>query len=127
MSLTLVDGNRSTKVVIPSCDLIRASTQAEKLIGFLSDKRDDAVFFTTIWDTTETLADIRTRLKHRLAQRQTHRSNTPASTPFEYWRLNLFLPLIDISHQSASGQIEYTTSTFKGTLFDAYQATSAHR
>ena len=87
----------STALQAPSCDLIRASTQAEKLIGFPSDKRDDAVFFTTIWDTTETLAaknSIETSIP-RIAQRQTHCSNIPASTPFEYWRLNLFLPLID--------------------------------
>ena len=49
------------------------------------------------------LWQLRTRLRHRptppplprIAQRQTHRSNIPASTPFEYWRSNLFLPLID--------------------------------
>ena len=59
-------------------------------------KRSDTTW-SNIWHAATHLAgeqDIPVTKSHT-ASRQIHRSNTPAPTVEDYWRINLFYPFID--------------------------------
>ena len=80
----------------PQCDLVKASSHAETLCGLMQNKRENATW-STIWQDAITLAD-QNRIavtKPHTTVHQAHRSNTPALSVEEYWRLNLFIPFID--------------------------------
>lgn len=81
----------------PHCDLVIASARAETLCSLMEDKRSDTTSWSSIWDSATLLAreqDIPVT-KPRTTGRQIHRSNTPAQSVEDYWRINLFYPFID--------------------------------
>ncbi|XP_060782672.1 52 kDa repressor of the inhibitor of the protein kinase-like [Neoarius graeffei] len=79
----------------PDCHLPTAAANAAALVTLLQQKRDTA--FPRLWEQGCALADKLdvNPMIPRIVRMQTKRSNTPAATPEEYWRLNLFLPFID--------------------------------
>lgn len=80
----------------PACDLPKASSNASALVTVFENKREDTTF-GRMWDKACALAtkvDV-TPSVPRTVTMQTKRSNTPAATPEEYWRRNLYLPFID--------------------------------
>ena len=78
------------------CDLVRASDHAKSIVTLLQIKRDDNTY-QKLWTSACQLGEVHDVVPSapRIARRQQHRANTPAESPFEYWRLNVFLPFID--------------------------------
>ena len=80
----------------PHCDLVIASARAETLCSLMEKKRSDTTW-SNIWQSATHLAGEQEVpvTKPRTAGHQIHRSNTPAQSVEDYWRLNLFYPFID--------------------------------
>lgn len=79
-----------------NCDLVQASQQAQTLVTFFQKKREDDTY-DCVWTKAcefATNVDVSPKAP-RTTPRQTQRSNTPAHTPMDYWRLNVYLPFLD--------------------------------
>jgi hypothetical protein len=78
-----------------STDLVKASEHASSKVILLQKKRNEG--FNLLWEKACKLAedlDIEVSMP-RIAKRQTKRSNTPATTPQEYWQRNIYIPFMD--------------------------------
>lgn len=79
------------------CDLVKATEQAINIVEMLKTKRETDIFFDSVYEDAESFAtthEIDVKMP-RIAQRQTQRSNVPANTPKEYFRLNVYNPTMD--------------------------------
>ena len=78
-----------------STDLVKASSHASSTVTLLQKKRNEE--FDSLWEKTCKIAedlDIEVSMP-RIAKRQAQRANTPAATPKDYWRRNLYVPFLD--------------------------------
>jgi hypothetical protein len=83
-----------------SLDLQSAATSVADVIAVLEDKRNNCLsLFDTIFDDAEIFidaAELDVELSlPRLVKKQMNRPNYPATTPKEYYRRAIYLPLLD--------------------------------
>lgn len=94
LSLTI---SLSRNLQSPSLDLKQCYDMVKHVVDTLNDYRNSSSSYSKIYDEASKVAT-----KHsieitmpRIVKTQHHRSNTAASSPEEYYKLNLFLPFID--------------------------------
>ena len=78
-------------------DLIEAVNESFVVINVLREQRNDELVWEETFERAKAMAaewNIE-RTMPRLATNQRHRVNVPATTPKEYWRRALYLPLVD--------------------------------
>ena len=87
----------SNALQAPALDLVVASHHAAELKGVLQTKRATDEHFNSLWASglATTNSNGITLSVPRTVQCQQHRSNTPATSPPDYWRLNVYIPFID--------------------------------
>ena len=81
-----------------NCDLVKAFSDARNTRTVIISKRTNEDF-EKIFERARIVAqsvDCSLEIPRQVA-RQQHRANAPATTPCEYWRINLFFPFIDHS------------------------------
>ena len=79
-----------------NCDLVKAFSDARNTRTVIISKRTNEDF-EKIFERARIVAqsvDCLLEIPRQVA-RQQHRANAPATTPCEYWRINLFFPFID--------------------------------
>ena len=79
-----------------NCDLVKAFSDARNTRTVIISKRTNEDF-EKIFERARIVAqsvDCSLEIPRQVA-RQQHRANAPATTPCEYWRINLFFPFID--------------------------------
>ena len=79
-----------------NCDLVKAFSDARNTRTVIISKRTNEDF-EKIFEHARIVAqsvDCSLEIPRQVA-RQQHRANAPATTPCEYWRINLFFPFID--------------------------------
>ena len=79
-----------------NCDLVKAFSDARNTRTVIISKRTNEEF-ETIFERARIVAqsvDCSLEIPRQVA-RQQHRANASATTPCEYWRINLFFPFID--------------------------------
>lgn len=97
-------------------DLVEACREAQINIDILSAERQD----DTVWDmlyegATETaqLFDVEPRMP-RMVRRQQHRENAEAANPSEYWKRNMYLPVMDHLTNEMQEKLMDNRATFTG-------------
>ena len=82
----------------PTVDLIQALANVNSVQDLLRSKREDAeTSFADLWQQATKLAEEAGIVLSvpRRTSRQTHRDNTPADIPQEYFRRSLYIPFLD--------------------------------
>lgn len=79
-------------------DVVNARSKIKGLIDIIQGLRENAdMEFNNIFSNVQSVCDnLNVEIKiPRIAQKQMHRSNVPSSCPKEYYKRNIFIPLLD--------------------------------
>lgn len=84
----------TARLQTPNQDIVQALSLVDHVQNALKGLRDQ---YSTVWNSTVTLAqELEVEMTPpRVPPKSKQRSNVPASSPEEYYRRNLFLPLVD--------------------------------
>ena len=80
--------------------IIKAKKMVMNLKDLLEEERNSDGFVDEIYKETCDLVGVKELSRPRIVTNQVHRSNTPSSSSFEYYKLSLFLPYMDSLIQS---------------------------
>ncbi len=79
-------------------DLVRASERAARIISMIQSQRSESESsFNDIWEKAVAFGaehDIQPT-KPRVVGRQVHKNNAPSTTPFDHYRINVYIPFTD--------------------------------
>jgi hypothetical protein len=79
-----------------TCDLVQAATEAEVIKTQVTAERNDPLVWDALYEKAVSMADsVDVQPSLPRGGRQKNRSNAPAQTPSEYWRINMYLPFVD--------------------------------